>query len=61
VLAAYLSSRERVLERLRAAPAEAWWRSGRHGEFGRLTLTQQVSYFAAHEPTHVRQLRMALV
>lgn len=61
VLAAYLASRGRVLERLRAAPAEAWWRSGRHGEFGRLTLTQQVSYFAAHEPTHVRQLRMALV
>ena len=60
VLAEYLSSRERVLERLRAAPAGAWWRSGRHGEFGRLTLTQQVSYFAAHEPTHLRQLRLAL-
>jgi hypothetical protein len=60
VMAAYLASRGRVLERLRAAPAEAWWRGGRHGEFGRLTLTQQVSYFAAHEPTHLRQVRMAL-
>jgi len=57
VLGDYLSSRERVLERLRAVPAGAWWRTGRHGEFGRLTLTQQVSYFAAHEPTHLRQLR----
>jgi hypothetical protein len=56
----YQSSRERVLERLHAAPAEAWWRTGRHGEFGLLTLTQQVSYFAAHEPTHLRQLRPAL-
>ena len=60
VLDEYLASRQRVLARLRAAPAEAWWRTGRHGEFGRLTLTQQVSYFAAHEPTHLRQLRLAL-
>jgi hypothetical protein len=58
--AAYLTSRRDVLERLRAAPAEAWWRTGRHAEFGRLTLTQQVSYFAAHEPTHLRQVRAAL-
>ena len=59
VLDAYLDSRARVLERLRAVPADAWWRTGRHCEFGRLTLTQQVSYFAAHEPTHLRQLRAA--
>jgi hypothetical protein len=59
VLDAYLASRTRVLERLRGAPAETWWRTGRHREFGRLTLTQQVSYFAAHEPTHLRQLRAA--
>jgi len=59
VLAEYRASRDRVLARLRAAPAEAWWRTGRHTEFGRLTLTQQVSYFAAHEPTHLRQLRAA--
>jgi hypothetical protein len=59
VLDAYLASRARVLERLRGAPADAWWRTGRHREFGRLTLTQQVSYFAAHEPTHLRQLRAA--
>ena len=56
VLDAYLASRSRVLERLRAAPADAWWRTGRHQEFGRLTLTQQVSYFAAHETAHLRQL-----
>jgi hypothetical protein len=59
VLDAYLASRARVLEVLRGAPADAWWRTGRHREFGRLTLTQQVSYFAAHEPTHLRQLRAA--
>jgi len=59
VLAEYRASRERVLARLRSAPAVAWWRTGRHLEFGRLTLTQQVSYFAAHEPNHLRQLRAA--
>lgn len=59
VLDAYLASRARVLEVLRGAPADAWWRTGRHREFGRLTLTQQVSYFAAHEPTHLRQLATA--
>jgi hypothetical protein len=60
VLHAYLDSRRAVLERLRAAPLEAWWRTGRHPEFGPLTLTEQVSYFAAHEPTHLRQVRGAL-
>ncbi len=59
VLDAYLASRARVLERLRGVPADAWWRTGHHREFGRLTLTQQVSYFAAHEPTHLRQLAAA--
>jgi hypothetical protein len=58
-LQAYLTSRRDVLARLHAAPPEAWWRTGRHAEFGRLTLTQQVSYFAAHEPTHLRQVRVA--
>jgi len=60
VLAAYLASRQRALLRLAAAPADAWWRTGRHPEFGRLTLTEQVSYFAAHEPTHLRQVRAAV-
>ena len=60
VLDEYGASRQAVLERLRAAPAEAWGRTGRHREFGRLTLTQQVSYFAAHEPTHLRQVRASV-
>lgn len=60
VLAEYGASRRAVLERLRAAPAEAWGRTGHHREFGRLTLTQQVSYFAAHEPTHLRQVRASV-
>jgi hypothetical protein len=41
--------------------AAAWWRTARHREFGSLTLTEQVSYFAAHEPTHLRQVRAAAV
>jgi hypothetical protein len=55
----YLTSRQAVLARLRAASADAWWRTARHQEFGVLTLTQQVSYVAAHEPTHLRQISRA--
>jgi hypothetical protein len=61
VMAAYLGARREVIARLRAVDAAAWWRTARHREFGRLTLTEQVSYFAAHEPTHLRQVRAAAV
>ena len=37
------------------APAD-WDRAGWHVEYGRVTLAEQVSYFAAHELTHLRQL-----
>ena len=52
----YWSSRKETLAVLEGIPLKDWWRSGEHEEFGRLTLKQQVSYFAAHELTHLRQI-----
>ena len=39
---------------------QVWGRTGDHREFGRLMLTQQVGNFAAHEPTHLRQVRASV-
>jgi len=52
----YWSARKKSLDILETIPLKDWWRTGEHEEFGKLTLTQQVSYFAAHEITHLRQL-----
>jgi hypothetical protein len=52
----YRASRTESRERLHALRFEDWWRTGRHDEFGTVTLLAQVSYFAAHELTHLRQI-----
>jgi uncharacterized damage-inducible protein DinB len=57
VFASYREGRERLLTRLEALPLAAWWRTGRHEEFGVVSLRQQVSYFAAHESTHMHQIQ----
>jgi uncharacterized damage-inducible protein DinB len=56
ILAAYKISRTETLEKLEQVPHADWWRTGRHEEFGVVTLRQQVSYFAAHEVTHLAQI-----
>jgi uncharacterized damage-inducible protein DinB len=56
LLDAYAEIRGRTLAALRALPAEAWERSGRHSEFGRVTVRQQASYFAKHERHHFPQI-----
>ncbi len=60
VFASYLAGREKLLARLEALPLSAWPRTGRHEEFGVVTLRQQVSYFAAHESTHMGQIERLL-
>ena len=63
IVSQYRASRAESLERLQALRFEDWWRTGRHDEFGTVTLLAQVSYFAAHELTHLRQIhngRLAL-
>jgi hypothetical protein len=42
--------------RLESLPLADWWRTGQHGEFGVVSIKQQVSYFASHELTHLPQI-----
>lgn len=53
----YRSSRIKTLRKLESLPLSGWWRAGEHEEFGTVTLRQQVSYFAAHESTHLSQIQ----
>lgn len=56
IFEAYRASRAQTLDTLAQLPLARWWRTGRHEEFGAITLRQQVSYFAAHEMTHLSQI-----
>ncbi len=56
IFASYHASRARTLARLAALPLAEWWRTGQHEEFGKVSIKQQVSYFASHERTHLPQL-----
>jgi hypothetical protein len=53
---AYYASREETIHILRNAPLKNWWRTAVHEEFSAVNLIEQVSYFAAHEISHLRQL-----
>ena len=53
----YKASREETIHKLENLPFADWWRTGEHEEFGTITLRQQVSYFAAHESTHLSQIQ----
>ena len=52
----YRVSRAETLRKLESLPLSDWWHTGEHEEFGTVTLRQQVSYFAAHESTHLSQI-----
>ncbi len=54
----YKASRAETLSKLDEIPLADWWRTGRHEEFGVVTLRQQVSYFASHEITHLSQIEL---
>ncbi len=57
IFESYCAARAETLRKLESfAPAD-WERVGYHEEFGAVTLRQQVSYFAAHEGTHLAQIR----
>ncbi len=57
---AYRSLRNEIVDVLSGVEADAWWNRGHHEEFGTVTLAEQASYFANHEPTHLAQLADAL-
>ena len=52
----YLDLRSEIIELLEGVEPATWWNTGRHEEWGRVTLAEQASYFANHEPTHLGQL-----
>ena len=52
----YRASREETIAKLESLPLADWWRTGRHEEFGVVSIKQQVSYFASHELTHLPQI-----
>ncbi|HSF83885.1 MAG TPA: DinB family protein [Anaerolineales bacterium] len=53
----YREARRETLALLESLSMADWWRTGRHQEFGKVTLRQQVSYFTAHELTHFPQIQ----
>lgn len=57
---AYTSLRTEIVELLSDVDPAAWWNRARHEEFGTVTLAEQASYFANHEPTHLAQLADAM-
>ncbi len=56
IFATYQATRAKILTRLEGLPFVDWWRTGRHEEFGSVSIKQQVSYFASHELTHLPQI-----
>jgi hypothetical protein len=56
IFADYKASRARTVATLEDASWAQWQRRGFHEEFGPVTVTQQASYFATHELTHLPQL-----
>jgi hypothetical protein len=52
----YQSSRQEMIAKLESIPFADWQRTGRHEEFGVVSIKQQVSYFASHELTHLPQI-----
>lgn len=56
VLARFHESRRETVARLAGITLEDWGRTGRHTEFGQVTLLQQASYFAKHERAHQPQI-----
>jgi hypothetical protein len=64
MLAAFRRKRASCVARLEALPLRDLWRTGRHAEFGRITILRQVNYMACHEQTHlpdIEQLRQRFV
>ena len=56
----YKASREESVRKLENLPFADWRRTGKHEEFGEITLRQQVSYFASHELTHLSQIELLM-
>ncbi len=52
LLAGFRRKREATVARLEDLPTKEWRRTGRHDEFGVVTVLHQAGYFAYHEAFH---------
>jgi rubrerythrin len=60
VLGVFLEKRRRSLDRLKGLPLRDLWRTGRHPEFGQITVLRQAAYVADHEQTHLQEIESLL-
>lgn len=56
LLSAFREKRARCIARLESLPLKDLWRTGRHLEFGQLTILRQAAYLAFHEQTHLPEI-----
>jgi len=56
ILNRFRISRQATLKLMAEIQPTDWWRTAHHEEFGKVTLLEQVSYFAKHERDHWRQI-----
>ena len=56
MLAKFLDLRGQSITLLEGLPLKDLWRTGRHTEFGRITIIRQVAYLAYHEQTHLPEI-----
>jgi hypothetical protein len=52
----FLELRGRSIALLEGLPLKDLWRTGRHSEFGTITIIRQVAYLAYHEQTHLPEI-----
>jgi len=52
----FLTLRRQSIATLEGLPLKDLWRTGRHSEFGRITIIRQVAYLAYHEQTHLPEI-----
>lgn len=60
LLTCHAAMRAETLARLRAIAPEGWLRTGRHPEWGTVTVLGQAGYFARHLWSHLAQVRAAV-
>jgi rubrerythrin len=56
LLSEFLNLRAKSIALLESLPLKDLWRTGRHTEFGRITVLRQVAYLAYHEQTHLPEI-----
>ena len=56
MLAEFLELRAESISTLEALPLKDLWRTGKHSEFGQITILRQVAYLAYHEQTHLAEI-----